>query len=439
MLRTIVVTSWSLVFGVLCFALPAEAAEPAARSEVAYKVGPSREYKKLQDVAGLLKPGDAVEVDGNATYPGDVVFRVAGTAEKPITVRGIRVDGKRPLIEGGATGVEFRLSNHMVFEGFEVAGGTRRGLYHHAAFITVRDTLVRDCPSQGIIGSDQDSGSCTLDHVEVARCGGGTQAHPIYMSTDPAKYPGSVFRMQFCYIHDGTGGNAVKTRAERNEIYYNCIEAGFYRELEMIGRDREDPPRPMNSDVVGNLFIKKSSASVVRVGHDSAGLGSKGRYRFVNNTFILSPESRMAIQTFGRIESIEAHNNVFYHVGGAPMSVFGDQGAEWVSGKPVITGSNNWVSEGSTVPAGWIGTILGKDPGFADAAKGDFHLKAGSPLINAGDVKPAAPEGFPFPNPLWPPAFEPPLSAVQAADVTTPRPVVGVIDIGAHEFQGAGR
>ena len=60
-------------------------------------MGPTREYKTLQDVAEKLEPGDVVEVDGDATYPGDVKFTKSGTAEKPITIRGIRVNGKRPI------------------------------------------------------------------------------------------------------------------------------------------------------------------------------------------------------------------------------------------------------------------------------------------------------------------------------------------------------
>ena len=33
------------------------------------------------------------------------------------------------------------------------------------------------------------------------------------------------------------GGNAVKSRAQRNEIYYNWIEGAVYHELELIGPD----------------------------------------------------------------------------------------------------------------------------------------------------------------------------------------------------------
>jgi hypothetical protein len=72
-----------------------------------YQVGPTRTYKTLQAVENLLGPGDVVEVDGNATYPGGVEFENAGTASQPITIRGIRVNGARPVISGGTNTVAF--------------------------------------------------------------------------------------------------------------------------------------------------------------------------------------------------------------------------------------------------------------------------------------------------------------------------------------------
>src|ERR1044071_2867352 len=159
---------------------------------VTYQVGPTRTLKKLQDVAPLLAPGDLVEVDGNATYPGDLIFTRPGTAASKITIRGLRVNGLRPVIAGGTNTVEFRLSDHYVFEGFDVTGGSFRGIYHHADDITIRDTVVHDCPGHGILGADSDSGSLTLDYVEVYASGSGTTKHPVYIATDESAYPGSV-------------------------------------------------------------------------------------------------------------------------------------------------------------------------------------------------------------------------------------------------------
>ena len=89
---------------------------------VTYQVGPTRTYTTLQAVAPLLNPGDLVEVDGNATYPGDLIFTRPGTSVNKITIRGIRINGLRPVISGGTNTVEFRLSDHYVFEGFDVTG-----------------------------------------------------------------------------------------------------------------------------------------------------------------------------------------------------------------------------------------------------------------------------------------------------------------------------
>ena len=151
---------------------------------VTYQVGPTRTFKKLQDVAPLLQPGDVAEVDGNATYPGDLIFTVPGTAVNKITIRGIRVNGLRPVISGGTNTVEFRLSDHYVFEGFDVTGGSFRGIYHHADDITLRDCVVHDCPAHGILGADTDSGSLLMEYVEVYHCGNGTGEHAVYMATD---------------------------------------------------------------------------------------------------------------------------------------------------------------------------------------------------------------------------------------------------------------
>jgi hypothetical protein len=65
-----------------------------------YQVGSSRSYARLQDVTSLLAPGDIVEVDGGASYSSGVLLETAGTADRRITIRGVRVGGKRPIISG---------------------------------------------------------------------------------------------------------------------------------------------------------------------------------------------------------------------------------------------------------------------------------------------------------------------------------------------------
>lgn len=179
-----------------------------------FQVGPQRTYQTLQEVAVLLNPGDVVEVDGDHTYPGDIVFNRSGSALEKIHIRGIRVNGKRPVISGGGNGVAFTTpwpytgpegGHHYVFEGFEVTNAQIRGIFHQAQDLTIRDCLVHDCPAHGILGADQGSGSLLLEYTEVTRCGSGDNRHQIYMATDEVNNPGSIFRMQNCFIHNAGG------------------------------------------------------------------------------------------------------------------------------------------------------------------------------------------------------------------------------------------
>jgi len=405
-----------------------------------YPVGPGRTYTQLSAVRNLLNPGDTVFVDGGSTY-ASVWFTRSGTAAAPIVIRGLRASGQRPVLSGGVNTVELN-GDHYVFEGFEVTGGSSRCIYHHADSITVRDVVVHDCPNQGILGADQGSGSLLLEFSEVYRCGSGTQNHQIYMTTDEVNNPGSVFRMQYCYVHDANGGNNVKSRSERNEIYYNWIEGAYYHELELIGPDpggvsagwtprlkRED------SDVLGNVFWKKptvalndSNFAVFRVGGDGTG-ESHGRYRFVNNTIIAGTGA--VFRCFDSLESVEMHNNVFHRPGGG-LNLTRTVEALWTSGQAVFAGSNNWISTGAiNVPAQWQGTLQGTAPGFTNFGAQDLRPLTG-PLVDAGNVSPAGPPGYAFPNPLFPPAFLPPQRALAAnAQI---RPVRGVLDIGAYEL-----
>ena len=419
------------------------AAAVPARATV-YQVGPGRTYTTLQQVTGLLNPGDVVEVDGNATYPGDLVFTRPGTAAQPITVRGVRVNGQRPVLSGGTNTVTFSTpwpysgpgADHYVFEGFELTGGSFRCLYHQAADLLARDLHVHHCPAHGVLGADEGSGSLTLEYSEIDHCGAGTNQHQIYMATDEANRPGAVFRLQFSYIHDGQGGNNVKSRAERNEIYYNWIEGAVYHELELIGPDGGDPTLVReDSDVVGNVLIKRNTFYVIRVGGDGTG-ETNGRYRFVNNTILAG--SSAVFRLFDGLESIEMSNNVLHRTDG-PLNVMRSVDAVWSTGSELIAGANNWVLAGAAnVPTQWTGTLSGSDPGFVDLAGGDLHPAAGSPLLDAATSNPPAPAGFPFPSPLFPPAWHPPQGAPLPPGGASPRPSAGALDIGAFERAAAG-
>lgn len=407
-----------------------------------YHVGPSREYKTLQEVAIRLNPGDTVLVDGDCVYPGQVSLTRPGTDDARITIKGVRVNGKRPVIDGEGVSQDcVELSGHFYnFEGFEVRNAKRCGIHHHAHSIVIGDCVIHDCPG-GILSYDVNTGSITIEHCEIYNCGNGAYEHQLYIATDELRFPGSVFRLEHCYLHHGKGGHNVKTRSERNEIYYNWIENAFYHNLELIGPDPdynpvdEDMARE-DSDVVGNVIIS-DRWYMVRVGGDGTGQ-SKGRCRFVNNTFVsMDEEVKEVFRIMFGIESIEMHNNVFYTSKASRMGILIEDKAEWSQGKKLIWGSNNWVQDQKDAPLEWAQTKSGSHPGFADVENFDFRLTDESPLIGAGRVPTESLTHYPFPNPLEVPLYFAPMRALNKTCCGTERKIEGqIIDIGACSRKG---
>jgi hypothetical protein len=416
-----------------------------------YQVGPTRSYQDVKTVSPLLLPGDVVEVDGDTTYPGGVTFANNGEPDNPIIIRGIRVNGNRPVFAGvsdapvlPAAIVRF-WGSHYVMEGFDItsAGDPKavRGFYNVADDITLRDSVVHDCPFTGISGSDC-SGSLRLEYVEVHHCGAGSTMHQIYVGSNNTVYPNAVFHMEFCYIHDGTGGNNIKSRVGRTEIYYNWIEGASYHELDLDGADpKAQVPGTANmvredAEIVGNVFVKlpSSNGHVANIGGDSCGW-SNGRYRFVNNTVVLPSNNVGSVSVFqlkNAVQTFEVYNNLFYRYRGGPVNLLGT--VDWYSSVPCqIMGSNNWVPLKSTFNAATLtNTLTGTDPMIRDTNGFDFTPWAGGVLADAGTASTPSPAGLDFPSPLPAPLFVPAIRSVYAVDSAVPRQIHGPIDIGAY-------
>ncbi|MFM2082053.1 MAG: hypothetical protein RL380_744 [Verrucomicrobiota bacterium] len=421
----------------LCLALAGLIGMVATAGAVTYKVGPTRTYKTLAIAAQKVNPGDVVEVDGDVSYAGNISFQRAGSSNAPIIIRGLTVNGHRPVISATVNTnagvlIAFR-GAHYVLENFDLDGATNanllRGLYLAADDLTVRDVTVHDCFYHGIHSSDI-AGSLTLDRVEVHHCGRSSGDHQIYVASDNYRFPGAVFRMTHCYVHDGNGGNNVKSRVGRNEIYYNWIAGAYYNELDLLGADYTAQPGTENlvredADVVGNVFVKSAASlgTFARLGNDGVG-ASDGRYRFVNNTVVLPDNfATYVFRLRFPIQSVELHNNVFTKLGGGAV--------DFMDSTASVSGANNFIPTNSLlVAAALAGTVFGTDPLFVDAASGDFTPAAGSPLLDSSQLPTSSPVDFPFINPLAEAASLPPLRVLGNP---VARQNNGAADLGALE------
>ena len=440
---------------------------PGVSRAATFTVGPpgsDLQYTQLEAVFddNDLEPGDVVEVEGNASYSGDIVVGDddSGSAASPVIIRWRRAGGgSRPLLQGGINTIKFQQSNHVVLEGFEITGGSNSCVFSEAHNVTVRDVVIRDCASHGILAADQLSGSFTLEYSEIYNTGSSSNRHPIYMQSDEVAFPDSVFKMRFNYLHDGTGGNLVKVRHQRSEIYYNWLEGSAYQALELIGPDCWEQQAGWNTglkredaDVVGNVIVQSGSwPNAIRIGGDLNGR-SEGRVRLVNNTIVFTRggTSHAVMAQLGA-GSLEMHNNVVYQTtGGAPTLVkenvvndtpepCGPQSTSvWAAGRKVA-GSYNWVQGGAVVPSEWTGTLSGSNPGLANVAQWNLRPLSSSVLAGAGANPPAIPSTFPFPSPLPLPLFDPPVRGKMAIGGERLRGLVNSrISMGAFEVAEGG-
>jgi hypothetical protein len=417
-----------------------------------YQVGPGKTYARLQDVADILNPGDRVLVDGDNTYPANVYIDRSGTAGQPIVISGIRPfgGGTRPVITGGGSyGINVSGDN-VVLEGFDIDGGPK-GIGVFGNNLTVRNCVIHGC-NHGLIGYGTGTGSVTVEYCEFYGNGvptGGATQHQIYMATDEEAHPGATFRLQYCYLHDCVEGDNVKSRSERNEIYYNWIErAGTSGHgLGLFAPDPDDNDQVQintareDAEVIGNVIIQHRN-SCARIGGDLAGYPTNGRYRFVNNTFVLTGTRGDAIRTFNTIETLEMYNNVIYGgTSGADIRVINDADGAWVHTPRSLTGSHNWVVNGATrVPDNteWTNTIRGSASPFTDYGTNDFLPGLVSPLIDAGTSGTATNASYPFPDPTSLPTLLPPVETLIDTGTAQARPSDGNIDIGAFEAGSQG-
>lgn len=457
-----------LVF-VLAIAVSANAA--------VYEVKPGTPLDTIAEVPwATLQPGDTVLIYWKPTpYREKWVICRQGTAEMPITVRGVpNENGQLPVVDGNGavtpTNLNFWNENrgtikigganvpadtmpkYITIEALEIRGafqtyqftranGQIQNYAQNAAPIyvekaenlTIRNCIITDGGNGLFIGSPDETPTRNV-LIEGNYIYGNGNSGSAFEHNNYTAALGITFQYnRFGPLRTGANGNNLKDRSAGFVARYNWIEGGN-RNLDLV--DAEDSSVIRNSPeyhktfVYGNVLIKQNGGNnqITHYGGDSGDEPTyrKGRLYFYNNTiFSERTGNTVVFRLSTNDETCDARNNIFYTTAAGPtLAMLAESGT--------LALVNNWSKSGwrNSFEGGFDGSvtgggtmIIGTTPGFVNASTQNFHLAKGSNAIDAGTALHA--DALPA-NAL--------LRQYVKHQMGENRPVSGAIDLGAYEY-----
>lgn len=349
-----------------------------AASAATYEVGGGKPYASLAALPALAA-GDVVQISSSLNEvkrwtTAGVTIRGVGAARPVISASGKTVNGVLP---NPRAAFQIEASN-VVVEHLEFANATNgeNGAGVRVTGAGLTGVVVRDCRMRANdMGLMADGfGELLVEGCEIDRNGVPGFAgycHNVYISG------GGSVTFRGCHIHDALYGQNVKSRAHFTALLYNRIADSQDGEVGLV-ESAATAAAHSNAVMIGNVVISKNRGSgwnnerFVRFGADGASGTHQGTLHVLNNTFIAGSSSNAFLISSLPGSPIVARNNIF--VGSARISV-GTVGP--------VSGANNWLPSGATVPAGFTGSVQGAAPGFV-SAYGDLHLLAGAAARGIG-------------------------------------------------------
>ncbi|HEX8737368.1 MAG TPA: Ig domain-containing protein [Pyrinomonadaceae bacterium] len=445
-----------------------------------YEVKPNTALDTIAEVPwASLQPGDTVLIYWRASaYKEKWVICRQGTAEQPITVRGVpNQNGDLPVIDGNGAVTPLNLNfpgeqrgvikigsanipadtmpKYITIENLEIRSahpdyqftddGGNTQTYSSAASsiyvekgenITVRSCKMHDSANGFFVASSDGTVSRNI-LVEGNYIFGNGIVGSAFQHNNYTAAIGITFQYnRFGAMRAGANGNALKDRSAGTVIRYNWIEHGN-RQLDLVEGDDSiqirSAPEYRKTFVYGNVLIEPDGAGNSQITHYGGDNGTTSLYRkgtlyFYNNTIV---STRTGNTTLFRLstneETCDARNNIFYvTASGSNLALLDDTG--------VLSLSHNWlkpnwrVSHGT--PTGTVNndgtSVQGASPGFANEAAQDFRLASTSTAINAGTIL----------NTDVLPAHNVVRQYIKH-QTGEARPANGQFDIGAYEFGSA--
>jgi hypothetical protein len=364
-------------------------------------IGAGRQYARIEEAYAAAQPGDTL-----AIYPasGDGIYRqpalrvskprlqFVGQGARPVILdgEGFEYSGIGPVprailqVEPDAQGV--------VIANLELRGAHNRSFNGAGVRINQADgVIVRHCHihdnDMGIMSNGNSAGTPAARDQLIEYCrirANGNQNHPGYNHN--LYLGGDSVTLQYCDIADSLTGHNVKSRAHFNLIQYNAIHDSANRELDLV--DAADTAREHSHSVlIGNFIVKKRQMSgnteVIHCGRDGGGR-HRGALFLLYNTIVTPYPGPVLDLSDPSGRAYLFDNIVFNPEQSSPQLV----AASPEAAGPALTGSNNWISRGYDLSGTalaqegrYTGPRRESEPGFADAAKGDYRLRpVASPL-----------------------------------------------------------
>jgi hypothetical protein len=396
-------------------------------------VGAGQEYETIQDAVDVAEAGDTILVaDGN--YAGFLVS-TSGTISKPITFKG---KGNNVVINRDAwtgDGISLWDVSNVVIDGFRIQDVSGRCIAARKASpadpmrnITIQNI---DCRRSGLDGFYLSQlNSSLIDSNYISATGlkdapGGRAAHGIYLANagskntklrnniitpdpDHPNYSG-------CLHINGdksVGGNGIISGLLiENNKFIGCYRNG----INMDG---------IQDSVIRNNLIYDGGRHALR-GYQIDGAQGPKNLQIYNNTFIVPAEVvAWAVKLTEDSGGHTIFNNIFLKEGSSGGSVCVSD-YKFLSDRNITVDRMSIDGENTVIDAPvWKGLtgqdvnshISSSDALFVNPSRADYHLKSGSPAINAGRAS---------------------LNSIDAASSDLEgktRPQGSAFDIGAYEY-----